>query len=171
VPVLSSSTRRTSRVAIASCLGLLLGLPLWAQTSRKPGSHSPSHKAASTKAKTTTRHTTHSAAAITKAKKGKSGGTWRTRGQQGIDGARAREIQTALISSRYLDGQPTGVWDARTKAAMEKFQTDNGWQSKKVPDARALIKLGLGPDRTNLINPETAYMQKPEPGKGGSPQN
>ncbi len=28
---------------------------------------------------------------------------------------------------------------------MEKLQADNGWQVKLVPDARALIKLGLGP--------------------------
>ncbi len=28
---------------------------------------------------------------------------------------------------------------------MQKFQADNGWQTKITPDARALIKLGLGP--------------------------
>jgi len=29
---------------------------------------------------------------------------------------------------------------------MQKFQADNGWQTKLVPDSRAIIKLGLGPD-------------------------
>jgi hypothetical protein len=29
---------------------------------------------------------------------------------------------------------------------MEKYQADNGWQTKLVPDSRAIIKLGLGPD-------------------------
>jgi hypothetical protein len=28
---------------------------------------------------------------------------------------------------------------------MTKVQADNGWQTKLVPDSRALIKLGLGP--------------------------
>jgi hypothetical protein len=27
---------------------------------------------------------------------------------------------------------------------MEKLQGDNGWQTKLVPDSRAIIKLGLG---------------------------
>ncbi len=28
---------------------------------------------------------------------------------------------------------------------MQKFQSDNGWQTKLMPDSRAIIKLGLGP--------------------------
>jgi hypothetical protein len=31
---------------------------------------------------------------------------------------------------------------------MEKLQADNGWQTKIVPDSRAIIKLGLGPTAT-----------------------
>jgi len=58
---------------------------------------------------------------------------------------RAMEIQQALIQAHYLNGSPTGQWDTDTQAAMEKYQTDNGWQSKITPDSRALIKLGLGP--------------------------
>jgi hypothetical protein len=60
---------------------------------------------------------------------------------------RATEIQTALIKQGYLTGQPTGTWDAASVAAMQKLQADNGWQSKLTPDARALIKLGLGPNK------------------------
>ncbi|MDE3105264.1 MAG: peptidoglycan-binding protein [Acidobacteriota bacterium] len=69
----------------------------------------------------------------------------RLSGQAGIDPARATEIQSALIKSGYLTGQPSGVWDAQTQAAMQKLQADNGWQTKLVPDSRAIIKLGLGP--------------------------
>ncbi len=58
---------------------------------------------------------------------------------------RATEIQTALIKQGYLSGAPTGSWDAASIAAMQRLQSDNGWQSKITPDARALIKLGLGP--------------------------
>ena len=66
---------------------------------------------------------------------------------------RATQIQTALISNGYLTGSPTGVWDDETKAAMEKLQADNGWQTKLVPDARAIIKLGLGPNAASAANP------------------
>jgi hypothetical protein len=59
---------------------------------------------------------------------------------------RATEIQTALIKQGYLTGEPTGTWDAQSIAAMQKLQSDNGWQSKVTPDSRALIKLGLGPE-------------------------
>jgi hypothetical protein len=62
---------------------------------------------------------------------------------------RATEIQTALIKQGYLSGEPSGVWDAQTTAAMAKLQADNGWQSKITPDSRALIKLGLGPQQAS----------------------
>lgn len=61
---------------------------------------------------------------------------------------RATEIQSALIQRGYLSGEPTGTWDAASYAAMQKMQSDNGWQTKLVPDSRALIKLGLGPNNT-----------------------
>jgi hypothetical protein len=63
----------------------------------------------------------------------------------GIEPERATQIQTALIKAGYLSGTPTGTWDAQSEAAMQKLQADNGWQTKLVPDARAIIKLGLGP--------------------------
>jgi hypothetical protein len=82
--------------------------------------------------------------------------TAHSRGQQGIDAERARAIQEALIRAKYLDGEPSGVWDQKTKDALTRLQMDNGWQSKVVPDSRALIKLGLGPNHDNVINPETS---------------
>ncbi len=77
-------------------------------------------------------------------------------GQQAIDPSRAREIQTALIREHYLQGEPTGTWDSTSQAAMQRYQADHGWQSKTTPDARALIKLGLGPSQDHLLNPESA---------------
>jgi peptidoglycan hydrolase-like protein with peptidoglycan-binding domain len=70
------------------------------------------------------------------------------RGQRGIDSDRATQIQSALIQQNYLKGAPTGQWDTQTQAAMRQFQSDHGWQTKLTPDSRALIKLGLGPNRT-----------------------
>ncbi len=95
----------------------------------------------------------------------KSARAKKPRGQQAMNPERVREIQAALIRQNYLQGQPNGVWDSRSKAAMQKFQSDQGWQSKVVPDSRALIKLGLGPDHANLLNPDTAAVQS-VPGGG-----
>jgi Putative peptidoglycan binding domain len=65
--------------------------------------------------------------------------------QTAIDPQRASELQKALIKSGYLTGEPSGTWDPPSQAAMQKLQADNGWQTKIVPDSRAIIKLGLGP--------------------------
>jgi hypothetical protein len=84
------------------------------------------------------------------------------RGQQKIDPERSREIQEALIREHYLDGTASGTWDAKSQVAMQRYQADNGWQSKSVPDSRALIKMGLGPDREHLLNPESAMTSQPQ---------
>lgn len=78
------------------------------------------------------------------------------RGQRGIDSERARQIQAALIKQDYLTGTPTGEWDSETEAAMKKFQADHGWQTAHTPDSRALIALGLGPDRDSAGAPAVA---------------
>ena len=62
-----------------------------------------------------------------------------------MDAGRAIQIQQALIQAHYLTGSPSGHWDAESQTAMQKYQADNGWQTKITPDSRALIKLGLGP--------------------------
>jgi len=85
---------------------------------------------------------------------GKRKASWKKKGQQGINSDRAMEIQQALIREKYLTGEATGVWDARTQSALVKYQGDNGWQTKVVPDSRAIIKLGLGPNYSSqtLLN-------------------
>ena len=96
--------------------------------------------------------------------KGKRKASWKKKGQQGINSERATEIQQALIREKYLTGEPTGEWDARTQAALVKYQGDNGWQTKVVPDSRALIKLGLGPNYSaSLLNgpPKAAAAATP----------
>jgi hypothetical protein len=69
-----------------------------------------------------------------------------------MDTERATAIQTALIKQGYLSGEATGTWDAQSSAAMQKMQSDNGWQTKIVPDSRAIIKLGLGPNSPQGTN-------------------
>jgi hypothetical protein len=85
------------------------------------------------------------------------------RGQQSIAPERATEIQQALIRAHYLTGEPSGKWDATTIAAMQKYQADQGWQTKLMPDSRALKKLGLGPDYSNALNAKNASFSSPPP--------
>lgn len=77
-------------------------------------------------------------------------------GQRGIDDARATQLQAALIKAGYLNGAPSGHWDAAAEAAMTKLQADNGWQTKLVPDSRAIIKLGLGPNSATSASAATS---------------
>ena len=86
----------------------------------------------------------------------KKAGAWKKHGQHEIDPDRTREIQQALVRAHYLNGAADGNWNAETKAAMAKYQKDNGWQSKRVPDSRALIKLGLGPNHEAIPATELA---------------
>lgn len=87
--------------------------------------------------------------------------THKLHGQQGIDSDRATEIQTALIREHYLSGPASGEWDSETTAAMQKYQADQGWQTKLMPDSRALKKLGLGADYSNAINAKTGTFGGP----------
>jgi hypothetical protein len=84
------------------------------------------------------------------------------RGQQKIDSDRVQAIQEALIREHYLSGEPTGTWNQTSEDAMRHYQADHGWQSKTVPDSRALIKLGLGPSHDHLLNPESAMTTQPD---------
>lgn len=111
-------------------VGLVLAL-----VAAKTPAQSPSKPATSTKQHPGKSHRRH----------GKKS-SWKKHGQQGMQPDRVRAIQEALIREKYLTGEPTGTWDARTEEAMSRYQTANGWQSKVTPDSRALIKLGLGPN-------------------------
>ena len=119
---------------------------------KQPASHisTSSHK----KSSSTSAHSTTS-----KSKKSRKAAASR-HGQQKIDPQRALEIQQALIREHYLTGKPSGVWNDETQQAMQRYQADNNWQSKTTPDARALIKLGLGPDHEHLLNPDSAMTSQ-----------
>ncbi len=84
------------------------------------------------------------------------------RGQQKIDSERAQAIQEALIREHYLSGDASGTWNQASEDAMRKYQADHGWQSKTVPDSRALIKLGLGTSKDHLLNPQSAMTTIPD---------
>jgi hypothetical protein len=127
-----------------------------AHDSAKPAHDSTksTHDAASEPTGSHGKHSSHRKGAATAS---------RPRGQQAIDSARVTEIQNALIRVHYLSGEASGRWDELTRAAMQKYQADQGWQTKLMPDARALKKLGLGPDYSNAINAKDASFADPPP--------
>jgi hypothetical protein len=85
----------------------------------------------------------------------------RARGQQAIEPERVTQIQQALIREHYMNGDANGKWDTDTQAAMQKYQADNGWQTKLMPDSRAIKKLGLGPDYSSAINAKSGNFTPP----------
>jgi peptidoglycan hydrolase-like protein with peptidoglycan-binding domain len=126
-----------ARLAIALCAGLI-ALPAFASRVHRPPTSGHPRKLAKK-----TPHKLH--------------------GQQAIDSSRVTEIQQALIREHYLNGDANGKWDSTTEAAMQKYQSDQGWQTKLMPDSRALKKLGLGPDYSTAINAKTASFSDPPP--------
>ncbi len=68
-----------------------------------------------------------------------------TLSQLHLDSGRVKEIQSALAQAGYLHGELTGQWDDRTRDAMRRYQADNGFPTTGLPEARSLMKLGLGP--------------------------
>jgi hypothetical protein len=133
----------------------------------KPATHpAPAHHSAPAKPAATTKSAsskgsskTHTASTGKHSSRKKSA---RVRGQQKIDSERAQKIQEALIREHYLTGEATGTWNQASEEAMRRYQADQGWQSKTVPDSRALIKLGLGPSKDHLLNPESAMTTVPD---------
>ena len=98
--------------------------------------------------------------------------TRRARGQQAIQPERVTQIQQALIREHYLTGETNGKWDTTTIAAMQKYQADHGWQTKLMPDSRALMKLGLGPDYSTAINAkDSSFAVPPSSSTTPAPQN
>ena len=127
-----------------ACVGILvLSACVAGATTRPTSRKTSSHKST---AASSQRQGAHLALASTHKK------TKKVKGQQVIDGERARQIQTALVREGYMKGEPSGVWDDSTKDAMARYQSDHGWQSKTLPDSRALIQLGLGPSHRDAIN-------------------
>src|SRR6202048_4023545 len=138
-----------------------------AQASTATAAKAKHHAAAHTAPKRTSSQTVGQKSKNSHGKKGSKYGS-RKRGQQAIDSGRARQIQTALIREHYMQGEPSGSWDNATQAAMKRYQADQGWQSKQIPDSRALIKLGLGPSHDHLLNPESAMTMPTTPAAVGS---
>jgi putative peptidoglycan binding protein len=164
------------RFSAAGALLLMCATALGAQASpQTPAGAAPTSEASASKSATANQKTHTSTSARTSKSTGTSHTasagkrptsrkkkTVRVRGQQKIDSDRTQAIQEALIREHYLTGEATGKWTQATEDALRRYQADHGWQSKTVPDSRALIKLGLGPSQDHLLNPESAMTTAPD---------
>ncbi|MEJ2007997.1 MAG: peptidoglycan-binding domain-containing protein [Acidobacteriota bacterium] len=75
---------------------------------------------------------------------------------------RISQIQKALVKAGYLHAKPDGIWGSATRDAMRKYQKANGFTPTGLPEAKPLMKLGLGPhplppalDRAAAANAKT----------------
>ncbi len=57
---------------------------------------------------------------------------------------RIQQIQQALAQAGYFKAEPNGTWDDQTRDAMRRYQTDHGFPVTGLPEAKSLMKLGLG---------------------------
>ena len=105
--------------------------------------------------------TNHKAVTSSHGRKAKK--SHKLRGQQAIDSNRVTQIQKALIREHYLSGDANGQWDSTTQSAMQKYQSDHGWQTRLLPDSRALKTLGLGPDYSGALNAKDSSFAPPAP--------
>lgn len=168
---MADQIRHWRRVVFYAVLGLTLHGLAVGQSDTPAVPKRPSHTKSTAKKNSSSAHARSkhtSSRRSSKTARGKK--TSKKRGQQAIDSTRAREIQTALIREHYMQGEPTGMWDTSTQAAMQKYQADHGWQAKTTPDARALIKLGLGPNHDHLLNPESAMTSTESDAKASPKQ-
>ncbi len=134
-----------------------------ASSHRKTASSNAKKPGATGTGKSSSRSTSHGASARhRRASHSTAGKVKKTRGQQQMDSERVQAIQEALIREHYLSGEASGTWNQTSEDAMRRYQADHGWQSKTVPDSRALIKLGLGPSHDHLLNPESAMTTQPD---------
>ncbi|MCS6817816.1 MAG: peptidoglycan-binding protein [Blastocatellia bacterium] len=76
---------------------------------------------------------------------------------------RVREIQLALIERGFLEGPPTGVYDARTVEAMKRFQQAEGIEVTGYPTAHALYRLGLHPAASSDGSATSPAHRSPPP--------
>jgi peptidoglycan hydrolase-like protein with peptidoglycan-binding domain len=82
---------------------------------------------------------------------------------------RVKEIQQALSSAGYLEGEPDGKWGEMSMAAMKRFQEDHSISPTGRINSLSLIALGLGPQRgpapgaSSVLEPEAPSQPEPAP--------
>ena len=90
---------------------------------------------------------------------------WQRLARLRLQPERVEEIQQALIREGYLQGDANGQWDSRTHDAMLRYQTDHGFPATGLPEAKSLMKLGLG---SHPLPPELDHGPAGNPSRGAA---
>lgn len=98
---------------------------------------------------------------------------WRMPGMH-IAPERTEQIQQALIQAGDLHELPTGRWDPQTRDAMKLYQQSNGFSTTGLPDAKSLMKMGLGPhplpsDVAPVAQAQPGFTPPPDGSRPGIP--
>lgn len=143
----------------------------WSACGATPTKSSKRHHRSTTAAhapgKTTTGKTTKTAAH----RKGKAARRPSRSYQQAPSPERYKEIQQALASKGYFQGEPTGEWGPDSVDALKRFQS----AQNLTPDGRigslSLIALGLGPKHLTAKSEAVPPQQgTPAPAPPAPPQ-
>jgi hypothetical protein len=123
---------------------------------RHPGTttsaqHAPKHSASASKAKPprAPKASTKApkAGKVTARHKGKKTRAAVRSYQQAPTPDRYREIQQALASKGYFQGEPNGEWGADSTDALKRFQASQNLMPDGKINSLSLIALGLGPKK------------------------
>jgi peptidoglycan hydrolase-like protein with peptidoglycan-binding domain len=87
--------------------------------------------------------------------------------QQTPSPERYKEIQQALATKGYFQGEPNGEWGADSQAALKRFQAEQNLTSDGKLSSMSLIALGLGPKR---LSAQSHSQSAPHPPKPEVPQ-
>jgi hypothetical protein len=146
-----------------------------AATPTKP--HKKHH--AATTASTTSASKPHAGAAAKGAPKKGSKSTAHRKGtvsrvparsyQQAPTADRYREIQQALVSKGYLQGEASGQWGADSADALKRFQADQNLMPDGKINSLSLIALGLGPKRLTAKSESAPPASAPPPSSATPP--
>jgi len=110
---------------------------------KAPATKAPATKSAAAKGPATKVGTAKGVAARGKKPAAAPVANWRTR-QMNPTTDRYKEIQEALVTKGYLKNEPSGIWDADSVGALQRFQMDQKLQPSGKINAPTLIGLGLG---------------------------
>ena len=123
----------------------VVAFPSLAATPAKP--HKKHHPVTSASAAHAAKpHAAPSSKAATR-RKGKAPSVRARSYQQAPTSDRYREIQQALVSKGYLQGEPSGKWGPDSTEALKRFQAEQNLMPDGKINSLSLIALGLGPKR------------------------
>jgi hypothetical protein len=144
-----------ARLALLAALVWIVPAQLPADTTTPPKGASNAKRKSHTPPKHSTQKTSastgqhrsahHPATRYVSSKAKRAAAARRRRAQLRPEPERIQEIQQALVQAGYLNVQPNGRWDDQTREAMRRYQANHGFPVTGLPEAKSLMKLGLGP--------------------------